>query len=261
MSDTLGQWPSAPLVYVLAEVRCSPTLDLNKRAAAVQEAIKPEYPFLEPVAEMRFGPGNINPVASSMYAFTDSSKRRGIVVTSTSLCYHVTKYVTSKEFFDDLGHVLKMLEPIYAGEPVTRLGLRYVDAIVPKQNEGVLDYIDKSMVGIALGGTNQRRVQCVVEETRENGGIAVRLLALGVPLYLSPDLPALGLRPPTWVENASERQAPSAILDTDHWIAIERSFVAHELLLEFRGLKVGITDAFLKATTEHAKHAWRDSTT
>lgn len=198
-------------------------------------------------------------MASSMYAFTDASKRRGVVISSSSLCYHVTQYLTSNEFFDELGLVLKTLEPIYATDAVTRLGLRYVDAIVPDPGESVFDYIDSSMVGISFGETRQKRVQCVIEEARPNGGIAVRLLALGLPIYLSPDLPALGLRRPSWVEKMAERQAPAAILDTDHWVATERSFVADEILSTFKGLKEGITDAFLKSSTDHAKELWRSS--
>jgi uncharacterized protein (TIGR04255 family) len=258
MSESLGQWRSAPLVYVLAEVRCSPTLDVAKRASAVQEAIRGEFPLLEPVAEVRFGAGiPSGSSTSTMFAFTDSSKKRGVVVTSTSLCYHVTQYVTSAEFFEELGRLLQVLEPIYAADAVTRMGLRYVDAIIPSANMSISDYISPSMVGVSLGGVEQRRVQCVVEEARPNGGIAVRLLALGIPIYLSPDLLALGLRRPSWVDAANERQAPAAILDTDNWVAVERTFEAQEILTTFRGLKEGITNAFLKSITDHSKKEWQ----
>lgn len=254
MTDSLGQWPSAPLVYVLAEVRCSPTLDVAKRASAVQEAIREEYPLLEPISEVRLGPGM---PASSMYAFSDATRRRGVVVSSNNLCYHVTKYETSKEFFEQLGRLLKTIEPIYANDAIARLGLRYVDAIVLDGDGSISDYIAPEMLGISLNGDYQKRVQCVVEQSRPNGGIAVRLLAVGAPMYLSPDLLPLGLRPPSWILKASERKAPAAILDTDNWVAEERSFEAGEILSAFEGLKQGITDAFLKAATDRAIKLWK----
>jgi uncharacterized protein (TIGR04255 family) len=260
MTDSLGQWPSAPLAYVLAEVRCSPTLDLARRAAAIQELIQEDFPLLEPIAEfqmpvaMGIGP---SPTGSAMYAFSDSTKRRGVVITAGSLCYHATEYETSKEFFEQLGRVLTMVEPVYARDTVTRLGLRYVDAIVPRHGESVFDYLNPAITGISLDGDSQRRVQCVIEQPRANGGITVRLLALGVPIYRSPDLPALGLRVPRWIERAMERQAPAAVLDTDNWVSDPRPFDAKSILGAFRNLKNLISSAFLKVTTSHAVSVWQ----
>jgi len=258
MTDTLGQWPSAPLVYVLAEVRCSPTLDVERRAAAVQEAIRSEYPLLEPVADIRVSPGaQIGATTSPIFAFADANRRRGVVISSGSVCYHVTEYATSNEFLDQLGSVLRAIEPIYATDTVTRLGLRYVDAIVPEDNETVFDYVSPALAGVSLDDGSSRRVQCVVEQPRQDGGIAIRFLALGIPIYRSPDLPALGLRQPAWVDRAMEHQAATAILDTDHWIATPRQYQAEPVLDAFKSLKAGITSAFLKATTPHALKIWQ----
>jgi len=258
MTDTLGQWASAPLVYVLAEVRCSPTLDVERRAAAVQEAIRSEYPLLEPAAEIRVSPGSpVGATTSQIFAFTDASKRRGVLISSSSVCYHVTEYVTSNEFFEQLGNVLRAIEPIYAKDTVTRLGLRYVDAIVPRDAETVFDYVNPALAGVNLNGDSSRRVQCVVEQPRQNGGIAIRFLALGIPIYRSPDLPALGLRQPTWVDKTMERQAETAILDTDNWIVAEGPYQAESVLGVFKGLKSGITSAFLKAISPHAMTIWQ----
>ena len=116
--------------------------------------------------------------------FTGLGKRRGVVVTSTSLCYHVTQYVTSKEFFDELEWLLKAIDPIYVADAITRVGLRYVDAILPTDDRNIFDYINPSMTGFSLGDSKQRHVQTVVEHPKSNGGIAVRFLALDIPMYL-----------------------------------------------------------------------------
>ena len=182
MSDSLGQWPSAPLVYVLAEVRCSPTLDVARRAAAVQEAIRQEFPLLAPIAQFQVGPGlPAGAIMSNMFAFTDSTRRRGLLISAGSVVYQATEYQTSKEFFEQLGRVLTALEPVYGNDTVTRLGLRYVDVIVPREGESVFDYLTPSMRGITLNDNDSRRVQCVIEQQRSGGGIAVRLVALGFP--------------------------------------------------------------------------------
>jgi uncharacterized protein (TIGR04255 family) len=258
MSDSLGQWPSAPLVYVLAEVRCSPTLDVAKRAAAVQEAIRADFPLLAPIAQFQIGPGvPAGAIMSSMYAFTDSSRRRCVLVTSASVIYQATEYETSKEFFEQLGRVLTAIEPVYGSDTVTRLGLRYVDAIVPREGESVFDYLTPSMRGISLNEVDPRRVQCVIEQQRSDGGITVRLVALGLPLYRAPDLPAVGLLNPPWVERAMERQLPTAILDTDSWALGERAFEAASIVEAFRNLKEAISSAFLKTTTQHALQVWQ----
>jgi uncharacterized protein (TIGR04255 family) len=260
MTESMGQWPSAPLVYVLAEVRCSPTLDVERRAAAVQEAIRAEYPLLEPVAEIRVSPGSpIGASTSPIFAFTDASKRRGVLISSSSVCYHVTEYVTSTEFLDQLGNLLRAIEPIYAKDTVTRLGLRYVDAIVPLDAETVFDYVNPALAGIPLNGDSSRRVQCVVEQPRQNGGVAIRFLALGIPIFRSPDLPALGLRQPGWVDRMMERQVQTAILDTDNWIVAEGPYQAESVLGVFKGLKAGITSAFLKAISPHAMTVWQSA--
>jgi uncharacterized protein (TIGR04255 family) len=256
MVDSLGQWPSAPLVYVLAEVRYSPILDLAKRAAAVQELLKPKFPLLEPTAEITLAPG-VTP--STLYAFSDATRRRGVVLSGNGVYYQVTEYETSHEFFQQLGQVLEAIEPVYAKETVIRLGLRYVDAIAIEKGESVFDYITTTMGGTQLDGGEQTRVQCVIERLRSNGGITVRLLSLGIPLYRSPDLPALGLRHPGWVEKAMERQVPAATLDTDNWTMTVRSFDAAALLESFKELKNGITETFLKVATEQAVERWKST--
>lgn len=255
MTESLGRWPSAPLVYVLAEVRCSPTLDVSGRAAAVQAAIRGQYPLLEPV-EVQTGPAIPGGASTSiMYSFTDLAKRRGVIVSSGSLCYHATEYVTSAEFFAELGWVLKAVGPIYEQDSVIRLGLRYVDVIVPKENETVFDYVIPSMTGIPLDAS--KRVQCVVELPRVDGGIAVRFMALGSSLILSPDLLAISLKRPKWAEEILVAGLQSAILDTDNWNAESRTYDADNLLNAFKGLKKGITEAFLRVASDHAVQEWK----
>jgi len=257
MAESLGRLLGAPLVYVLAEVRLSPILDTAKRAAAAQEVLRSKFPRLTRLNEVQtvLGPSATLTSAQS-YSFSDRERSKGVVVTGSSVVYHVTSYKESRDFFEELGWVLTTLETLYAGDLVARLGLRYVDAIVPMSGESASAYIRPEFAGIDLESGHERKVQMLAEYPRNNGALTLRYLCLGPGVYLTPDLVPDLLAEPEWVRRARKSGQSAALLDTDRWENFEQSFLAANLLNKFKDLKADIRRAFLSSTTPYAREVW-----
>src|SRR6266571_5727337 len=146
-SETLGVLPNAPLAYVVAQIVIDQIMDMDKRVGDVQAALRDRYPRFDALQGLSIlvGPsGQPQPqmmTAASRWQFADDAKRHGVVLQQNSIGLHATDYSTHDEFSGRLEVILKAMESIIPSMFIKRLGLRYIDVIVPRPGENLNNYV------------------------------------------------------------------------------------------------------------------------
>jgi uncharacterized protein (TIGR04255 family) len=267
MSAALGRLPNAPLAYVLAQVRFEPFLEIEKHIPTLQTSLRARYPrFLQaeqvvfqilPQSEEK--PPRVQPTSLLRWEFGSGSNHAGVIVQQDSLVFHVTAYETHEQFGQAWRWVMNQVGSHIPDLFVNRIGLRYVDFIVPNPDETPEDYIvDRLRCDPALGGIPCQHHQglTLAEYRLETGFLAVRYSrGMGRPI-LPPDLSELSLQPSAIMQRVVADHQSTAVLDIDRFMALSAVYDAEALAEQF-GQMHGETSAVFKAlTTDHARTVW-----
>jgi uncharacterized protein (TIGR04255 family) len=261
-SRALGTLPNAPLAYVLAQVRFQPILEMHKAVPAIQTALRKRYPRFREIKIAGFelgptGPRVLEP--APRWEFVSESSRQGVILQSNSLVLHATEYSTYQNFGADLATVVKILENQVEGILVDRLGLRYVDLIVPRPGESLDGYVVQSLAATPDPGIEFARHSgvTVADYTINDGGrLVIRFTrGKGVP-PLPPDLQPLDLDPSDIMRRSDIGNVDCALLDTDRFHETTVPFVADDLCRRFHVLHEHISSAFKSLSTAYAREVW-----
>lgn len=261
----LGKWPNAPLALVLAQIRFDPEVDTEYKEVAdrLKVALGKQFPAMKTVRHVTFVFGN-TPVPAS-----ESSENEGEVGrelrsddnrSALRLQNGVMTYTTS--LYEDSLHFLAewrtMLDCLCAagGVMVQRLGLRYVDFIIPSTGKVPEDYF-KNGFGHStnvFGETAQTAFMSHEFSRGNDGAMRVQYGRGFAPPSLPPDLDGSVLLPPVLLEKYTE--GPSAILDIDRWRIDPRRLQSNEIAEEFQLLRDDICQAFSRIITPEAEAEW-----
>lgn len=266
--QALGKWPNAPLALVLAQVRFDPEIDTEykKVAERLRAALGSRFPALKAVRQMSllFGgaPGataeakaSDGEVGRELRTDDDRSSLRvqdGVMTFTTSL------YKDSEHFLEEWHSMLDALCPS-GGIKVQRLGLRYVDFIIPTQGKQPEDYFKDGFGHLTdvFGERAQAAFMSHEYPRGSNGAVRVQFgRGIGAP-SLPPDLDGSVQPSPALLQKYSAPQ-PSAVLDIDRWSFESRRLSAQEITNEFAVLRADVCQAFNNIITPEAKAEWTD---
>jgi uncharacterized protein (TIGR04255 family) len=144
---------------------------------------------------------------------------------------------------------------------MNRIGIRYIDFILPKEGETPELYINEKLnpdLGLSDGGEGYAATS-VASYPMEKGVLNIRYMRGNGQPKLPPDLGILTLEPSRLMKSGIEDNQPTAILDTDRIIVfspVERLDIAkvHKLFITMHN---DISRAFKnRAITDHAKEIW-----
>ena len=178
----------------------------------------------------------------------------------------VMTYTTS--LYEDSQHFLaewrSMLDCLCAagGVKVQRLGLRYVDFIIPTADKAPEDYF-KDGFGHTTDAFGEIAQTAFMSHEYPKGGDGAMRVQYGrgfAPPSLPPDLDGSVLLPPALLEKYTEGQ-PSAVLDIDRWRIDSRRLQAEEIAEEFQHLRDDICKSFNRIITSEAEAEWSDQPT
>lgn len=268
MSDhekALGTWPNAPLALVLAQVRFDPEVgtEYKEVAARLKELLGERFPAMKPVRRVKFVFGNIP--ASAVESSQDEIEvgrelrsdddRRALRVQDGVMTYTTSQYADSKHFLAEWKSMLDCLCAL-GGIKVQRLGLRYVDFIIPTTGKAPEEYFKDGFGHSAeVFGEAAQTAFMSHEYPREHGALRVQYgRGLAAP-SLPPDLDDGSVRvPPALLEGYKE--GPSAVLDIDRWRVDSCRVQAAEIADEFQRLRDDICMTFSRIITSEAKAEW-----
>lgn len=268
MSDNdhaLGKWPNAPLALVLAQIRFDPEVDTDYRevAARLKAALGGRFPAMKAVRQVTLVFGNTPGPAMESTPYEgevgrelrSDDDRSSVRVQDGVMTYTTSLYEDSQHF---LAEWRSMLDCLCAagGVKVQRLGLRYVDFIIPAAGKVPEDYFDDGF-GCrthAFGEIAQTAFMSHEYPRGADGAMRVQFGRGFAPPSLSPDLDGSVQVPPVLLRKYTE--GPSAVLDIDRWCIDSRRLPVAEIAHEFQRLRDEICTAFRSIITPEAKAEW-----
>lgn len=271
MSAALGRLPNAPLAYVLAQVRFEPFLEIEKHIPALQTNLRERYPRFRRSEQVGFevvltgdAPSpRVQPVISLYWEFAAAANVEGVIVQQDSLVFHVTAYEDHEQFGQAWRWVMQQVGEHLPHLFVNRIGLRYINLILPNSGEIPADYVvDRLRCDPDPGIPYHSHRGLTAAEYRleeGQGDLAVRYSRGTGPPTLPPDLTGLSLYPSGIMQRAVtvDAKQPTAVLDIDRFMVLSVAYEADVLAEQFRPMHEEISAAFKALTTDHAHTVWK----
>lgn len=271
MSETaLGQMTNAPLALVLAQLRFSPYLSIGTAMPAIQDALRKSYPVFRKsqIQTLEFGPGPSAPNVTTVerFTFVNADNREGFVAQQDSLVFLATQYRTFDDFAEKHRTVLECFQRLVPDLFVERLGLRYVDVIVPRTNERPEQYVVEGLQGCLLEtiAPVAFQSQYVANWKLSDGAMKFRFINGVRKPFMPPDLQPLELNPAEVIQKAvdvSKQGTPIGLLDFDRVRDHRGTFEAAQVIDAFAAMHDDASQAFKRAMSPLAKEVWNSANT
>lgn len=249
---------SSPLVLVLAQVRFSAVLAMEEYVPEIQQRLRgrgfPRYEQEVIQAIDLIGP---RPAQRSLlqWRFRSRDATSEVMLTPEFVLVQTNHYGQFEDFIGMVRAVTQAVQETTAVELVERLGLRYVDAIIPEAGESLSKYLKQGLLGLTdkeLGVVERLHRFEILGQTTTGSRVLVRVLQTNDGTFVPPDLADNTLEytmsvPP---ENVV------TILDIDHFVT--ETFDFSPATIEERLWYLHDTNdlAFRSAVTEDALETW-----
>lgn len=259
---------NAPVYYSLAQARFNPVAAMEEYAGKIQDRLRREgYTILETeqVQGFEFSFGNMPPTQPARakqiqhWFFTKSDRSCGYVLGQDFLTFQSTRYESHQDFFNDLIAGIEVVHEIVQLEAVSRLGVRYLNAILPGENETTEKYLADGVHGVAIEGAKRKfsAWESIFEtQCGETSGTLLTKVYKAFGLIGFPsDLVAQSVQIQPKFQLAEEKH--HAVLDMDHYL--DASFPAEReaLLPALTALYDAIAVSFRAIATPHAFNVWK----
>lgn len=259
----------APVYYALAQAQFNPVAAMAKYVDEIQDILRREgYTLFEPqeITQLQFvatagqTPTKPEVMKVTNWLISKADRTAGFILGSSSLAHHTTHYETRNEFLPELIHGLKTVHKVVSLDHIARLGLRYLDAVIPGEGEQVSQYLSDGLQGISFGAKQRYAMSESVFETEtgpimQSGTLVARVYRATSPLGYPPDLIPHGLQPmPRFQRNDT---ISHAVIDTDHFIEGRMPIDFEQFTAQLASLHAGIRQSFEATITPYAEEVWR----
>jgi uncharacterized protein (TIGR04255 family) len=261
---------NAPVYFTIAQARHNPVLRLGAYVADIQDRMrKAGYPDHQPgaalvveisVTSMDGRPDTQHPVPKTVerHLFLSADRTRGFIVEQGALSFQTTEYDTFEPFRDEFMTGFGIVHDFIKLDYTERIGIRYLDAVVPGEGpDGLSKYLAPGVLGLAgrlpegvLIGLSLSETHIALPEAKLLSRTIVRRGPLGFPMDLEPQ----GLDVP---ERFRKVNGLHAIIDTDASQTKRQPIDPAELRSRLDLLHTRIRMAFDATITDHALRAWR----
>ena len=252
----------APVFYTLAQVQFNPIVQMSDYVARLQERLRrggfpdfqAENQFELTIRRLDEAQPNFQPTQHVRWSFTNTQRTEGYLLLSNALVFHTTTYDTFADFIQKTIFGLNLVHEIVELAYVERIGLRYLDAIVPLENDTLQQYLNPSLLGFSAnleGRLNHSFTETVT--SIEDGNLVARAVITDGALALSPDLITLQLELQSQFKEIKGR---NAVLDTDYFVVKRNSFNLKEIEDQLLKAHDIITNAFKVSVTDYAREKW-----
>ena len=263
---------NAPVYYVLAQARHNPVLRLDAYIAEIQDRMRkagyPDHQVSATIAvELNFTAGDgqqdtqrVVPKNVERHLFLSADRINGFVVEPGALSFQTTEYDTFEPFLDDFMVGFGIVHDVIKLDYTERIGIRYLDAVVPANGNddlpryltpGVLGLVGQLPPGVLVGlSLSETHIPLPDAEANLLSRIIIRNGPLGFPMDLEPQ----GLKVPERFQNV---QGLHAIIDTDASQLKRQPIDLADLRVRLDMLHTKIRMAFDATVTKQALAEWQ----
>lgn len=258
----------APLYYGLVQAQFNHVAAMNKYIEDIQEKFRRagytefathQLQQLEITSRQDEAP--VHNVTSTLHwGFLTNDRSAGFILGQSSIAFHTTNYQDSTTFMEQFLFGLEVVHDTVELAHLNRLGVRLLDAVLPRNGEEVRQYLKEGVQGLNIEGfhrysLNELVYDLPVGESGKKPTLILRVITSRGNLGFPADLLPLGIRiQERFIETQTDMHA---IIDSDCFIEdkmeIETSVLKMQLIEQLNHLNV----AFLSTTSDHAIETWR----
>ncbi len=263
----MSKMSNAPVFYAMAQVHFAP-FAVATYSSLFHDAVRAKFPLksasvirrLELTQSGNMPSAQIND--STLWLLTAADQHSGLILDDSTLTYHTTRYDTKMPFIDELVEALGHLHKIAKLDHLSRLGMRYLDAVFPKASHRIDEYLVAAVHGVSKPPLERSQAMCEsIFRTQcrpliDEGTLVSRVYQLHGKLEFPPDL--LPTRNLKLLKQFEEQEtAHHAIIDTDHFVEGMMPMELAGAKAQLESLHQGCSDIFRAVTTEFAQECWK----
>ena len=251
-----------PVYLTLAQVRFNPILTLADFLPGIQESFRQAgYPdfgrqqtiSIQLIAQEGHPPAP-TPVQQERFQLGNVEKTHTFILDGHSLTLQSTNYGQFETFSACLLEGLSIVHDAVKLAFTERVGLRYLDRVMPQTGETIEQYLVEQVHGLnsRLGG---HPLYAYTEAMNEIGSIKLlsRVAIQEGPLAFPPDIQPGNMR---ITERFTSHVGISAILDNDGFVEGREAFSTAAVAEHLDAIHKGIGTAFKTTATPYAFAAW-----
>lgn len=261
---------NAPVYFTIAQVRHNPVTRLAAYADEIQDRMrKAGYPDFKKGVAMAFSimaqigdeQTAQQPVIEKVdrLMFFSSDNTRGFIVEQNAISFHTTEYETFEMFSDEFIKGVEIVHECVTLAHSERIGLRYLDAVVPPNGEdGLPDYLAPGVLGLGGRLKGEIEISHALSETHfrtSECGVLARTIIQAGPLGFPMDIQPMGVKV---AERFQKIDGVHAIVDTDASIEGRQSFDLVSIRQQLKTLRDGVDVAFKAIVMPAALAAWNN---
>ena len=266
----LGSWPNAPLALVIAAINTSKVTTLGKAIGALQERLAQDFPELINGVAHNVTLGGQGMVATEnipAWLFISEDRTSAAVFRPDLVALQSTGYKNWEQFKDQIRAVMTAYAATVPVPVVGRIGLRYIDLIVPRDGEAPEMYVQQGMRGATTSLAKSKRAVVRTQTTQlfsDSSGMSVT--------YTSDD--AADAESPVFQELTNEKHLAKsevmaraiahsgnvASLDIDRWEQTRSKFDVASILSQLEAFHDHQRKAIDEVATPHALAVWQGRT-
>lgn len=270
MSESLGSWRNAPLVYLVMEIQFPELNDFDSCLNKLSDKLINLYPISSNVqgSTVALGPdGSITIQQTKMHHRVDVNRSAGVAVTPNTLSLHVSKYYSSPDLFEKLEELLTLFADTFPDRPILRTGLRLIDVVVPTETlKSVESFVKPQYQAPKPPADTELRLHISVATFAHNKtGTVCTLKSYGTNAVPSPgllpaDLTQINLQlfgpAPLAIQVINNKQ-PVGLIDTDSSSMQVEIWSIPRVIERFKEHKEFAHVVFLDAITDDAITVWK----
>jgi uncharacterized protein (TIGR04255 family) len=265
----MGKWKNAPVVYVIVQVRFSPVLSLKTYVPQIQEHFRRNgFPAFESRFNFQLAfsvppPAEPEPAAPAIpiertpsYVFSNRDRSQSFVLEQNGLTFHVTDYLDFRWFLDLFLTNLERIDEVISLDSSERIGLRYIDAVLPKAGSKLKEYLIPAVLGLSEQPV-QGSLQHAYSETmllKGDTSTVSRTIVRNGQIAFPPDMATL---PVVINSRFTEYRGSHALVDTDSFQTIPSPMEIQKLRATLNHLHDSVQSAFNAVTTDFARADWK----
>lgn len=257
----------APVYYVLAQARFNPIHAMGKYVADIQDQLRRQgYTFFEQQKTMRLqfskAEADVSPEPKveqmDSWIIATGERTAGFILTTSSLTFQTTHYETWERFMSEFLYGLEIINKTVALSYISRLGLRYLNAVLPASNEKASQYFVAGLHGVDFPfEKNYSSYESVLKTecgSSYKGTMVTRVLQINDLLGFPPDIIPYGLLLKASFDIKEPKQ--HAIIDIDHFLEEQTSLDLKKIKDQLSLLHAAIKEVFWVIVTDYAKKQW-----